>query len=314
MASLDVDQRFLGQLAKNVATDNSFLSSMLFKVLGLSIILSKKLIRARKLRKLDTTRDTKSLQLYHHIIWLSREGLVIIEQYAIPMVANYTDLKVLCFKLRASFYHIFVLFHNSPPATQASLAVQNAAQVDSEASTRSSRDRLEASMTRHARGPVTSQLPPGLAPVAIPKPTSSFLLPVMDYIPQATQCFEEAAKMSHQLLSGSHPLRLSVKLEYAAFVYDCLRDGDGSRRIAKKAIADVYNAQEGMDDQMFQDAAELVGILGRMTKRGLNSTPGSSRDPRSSSTSQSRTAPTSTAPTSNGGPPFVPSSGMDNPI
>ena len=60
-----------------------------------------------------------------------------------------------------------------------------------------------------------------------------------------------------------------MKTEYSAYLYDCLHDGDGSRRIAQVAIKDVYNAQEGMDDDMFEDAAELVGILGKMMKRGL---------------------------------------------
>src|SRR3989440_2748231 len=53
-------------------------------------------------------RETKSLQLYHHILWLSREGLVMVEQYVLPMVGSYLELKVLAYKLRASFYHIFV--------------------------------------------------------------------------------------------------------------------------------------------------------------------------------------------------------------
>lgn len=60
-----------------------------------------------------------------------------------------------------------------------------------------------------------------------------------------------------------------MKTEYSAYLYDCLHDGEGSRRLAQVAIKDVYNAQEGMDDDMFEDAAELVGILGKMMKRGL---------------------------------------------
>ena len=121
MASSEVDQKFLGRFAKSTGTANPFLSAMLYKVLGLSVILSKKLLRARRLRKLDTTRDTKSLQLYHHIIWLSREGLVIIEQYIVPMVEDYVELRVLAYKLRASFYHIFVLFHNQPSVNQTAI-------------------------------------------------------------------------------------------------------------------------------------------------------------------------------------------------
>ena len=122
MASSEVDQKFLGQFAKHIANDNAPLSSMLFKILGLSVILSKQLVRARKLRKLDPTRTTKSLDLYFHILWLSREGLAMVEQYVLPMVDTFGDLKMLSYKLRASFYHIFVLFHNQPPVSQITAA------------------------------------------------------------------------------------------------------------------------------------------------------------------------------------------------
>ncbi|KAI4269273.1 MAG: hypothetical protein LQ337_007382, partial [Flavoplaca oasis] len=115
MASSEVDQKYLGTFANECNNSNPYLSSFLYKVLGLSVLLSKKLLRARRLRKLDTTRDTKSLQLYHHIIWLAREGLVMIEQYIIPMSTSHDPvLNILALKLRASFYHIFVLFHNQP--------------------------------------------------------------------------------------------------------------------------------------------------------------------------------------------------------
>jgi hypothetical protein len=273
MASSDVDQKFLGQFAKKTGADNPFLSSMLYKILGLSVILSKKLVRARRLRKLDTTRDTKSLQLYHHIIWLSREGLVIMEQYVLPMVADYVELKVLSFKLRASFYHIFVLFHNQPSVNQTAIPSYTPSRDKGKGVDRSTS--IRASPTRDPSlegGPVrTGALPPGLAPVSVPKPSASFLLPAIDYIPIATSCFSQAATLADELLSGSHPLRLSVKMEYAAYIYDCLHDGEGSRKLAQQSIRDVYNAQEGMDDDMFEDAAVLVGILGKMMKRGLGS-------------------------------------------
>lgn len=310
MASSEVDQKFLGRFAKRINDDNPYLSSMLYKILGLSVILSKKLIRARRLRKLDTTRDTKSLQLYHHIIWLSREGLVIVEQYVLPMVANYhNELKVLSYKLRASFYHIFVLFHNYPPATQTAIPALSrppnlegtkeggsrrdlSSPISSGAPPRASASSSPTNLMNG--GPVGgSSLPPGLSNASMPKPTSSFLLPAVNFIPMASACFDEAAKMADRLLPGSHPIRLSVKLEHAAFTYDCLKDVEMSRRMAKHAIADVYNAQEEMDDDSFEDAAELVRILGRMMKRGLGSTPGGSSTPGagSSSTPGSRATP-----------------------
>ena len=298
MASSEVDQKFLGHFAAGTSHENSFLSGMLYKLLGLSVILSKKLLRARKLRRLDPTRETKSLQLYHHIIWLSREGLVITEQYVLPMVADYVELKVLAYKLRASFYHIFVLFHNQPsirqtgihnlPSSTSQMSLPNGAMTPGHTSKRQSsksspsvnRDSLTASpplAITPEGGPVGGGAhlhPPGLGPAPPSKSTSSFLLPAQDYVPTASSCFNTAATLAERLLPGSHPIRLSVKLEYAAFLYDCQHDFDSCRRLAKQAIADVYNAQEGMDDESFEDAAELVGILGKMIKRGNKTSSG----------------------------------------
>lgn len=269
MASLDVDQKFLAKFARETNNSNPFLSSWLYRVLGLSVILSKKLVRAKRLRKLDTTRDTKSLQLYHHIIWLAREGLVMVEQYIVPMVDAYVELKVLAYKLRASFYHIYVLFHNQPSINQTAIP-SFSPDVNGKAADRNS---IRASPNPLEGGPVRmpGSLPPGLAPVSIPKPSASFLLPAMNYIPTASSCFTAASRLSEDLLSGSHPIRLSVKTEYSAYLCDCLHDGDGSRKLAQQAIRDVYNASDGMDDEMFDDASALVQILGKMMTRGLPS-------------------------------------------
>lgn len=298
MASSEVDQKFLGHFATVTRHANSFLSSMLYKVLGLSVILSKKLLRARKLRRLDPTRETKSLQLYHHILWLSREGLVIVEQYVLPMVTDYVELKVLAYKLQASFYHIFVLFHNQPtvhhqsgiqslppstsnvnlPSNGTTAVVSNGKQLSTPGlSPDTNRGSITVSPPPDVYvkgGPVggsgrgTQHPPPGFGYAQPPKIAASFILPSLDYTPTATTCFTYVSSLADQLLPGSHPVRLSVKLEYSAYLYDCLHDNDSCRRLAKKAIADVYNAQEGMDDESFEDAAELVGILGKMVKRG----------------------------------------------
>ena len=282
MASSEVDQKALGTFAATTALEDSFLSAMLYKVLGLSVMLSKKLLRARRLRRLDPTRHTKSLQLYHHIIWLSREGLLILQEFVLPLVEVYVELKVLAYKLRASFYHVFVLFHNQPAVhipgiTTAVGGGTGIGSLSQEPGTRFSFKakpeilpvplELASRWERKSAGKATRH-PPGLAPVQPPKPASSFLLPSHDYTATATACFNQAATLAERMLSGSHPLRLSVKLEYAAYIYDCLHDPTASRRLAKQAIADVYNAQEGMDDESFEDAAEIVGILGRMVKRG----------------------------------------------
>ena len=123
MAVSQIEEKILGRLAKQTAPSNALLSASLYQVLGLSILLSRKLVKARKLRKLDTSRDTKSLQLYHHIIWLAREGLSITEVYILPYCQDGEqgpECRVMAAKLRASLYHVFCLFHNHPPISQLS--------------------------------------------------------------------------------------------------------------------------------------------------------------------------------------------------
>ncbi|KAH9870491.1 hypothetical protein IAQ61_005966 [Plenodomus lingam] len=306
MASLDFDQKFLGRIAKQTAESNPFLSDALYQILGLSVLLARRLIRARKLRKLDPTRDTPSLSAYQHILWMSREGLSILELYVLPYAQDNQhgpECRVLSVKLRASFYHIFCLFHNQPPVTAANLGstdprlpggppLPNSPRRKNDPGLSPSSKRAgkqptlrepinsmvsESSFVTNpyagAGGPVgtpspgpTINAPPGLNPIPIPQP-SSFILPPLNFVPLAGGYFTTATSYATSYLPGSHPLRLSVALEHSAFLWDCLHDHDGSRRIARRAIKDVYRAQEAMDDTEFEDAAELVSILGRMMKR-----------------------------------------------
>lgn len=322
MASSEVDQKFLGKLAKAVEPNNALLASMLFKTLGLSINLAGQLVKARKQRKLDKTRVTQSLELYFHIIWLSREGLVMLEQYVLPMVGDYGELKVLAYKLRASFYHIFVLFHNNPPVSAMGIITPEAmaASTMPSSTTPSRQDRgkgiarddddktTQSSLQpTHALegGPVGP--PPGFGPpTPTPEALAAFLLPSVDYLPMAHKYFKEAVELADSLLWGSHSLRLSVKTEYAAFLYECMHDAEGSRKLARDTIAEVYEATEGMDDDMFNDACELVTVLGKMMKRGL----ASSNPSRSRGQSPATMAGTSQASIATALPP----PGMDNPI
>ncbi|CAK7211135.1 hypothetical protein SBRCBS47491_001016 [Sporothrix bragantina] len=127
--------------------------------------------------------------------------------------------------------------------------------------------------------------PPGFGPEA----PAAFLLPSADYLPVANRYFIDAIALAESLLWGSHSLRLSVKTEYAAFLYECVHDVEGSRKLAKDTIAEVYEATEGIDNDMFSDACELVTVLGKMMKRGLNSST-SSRAKGSTRQSQAPTA------------------------
>lgn len=227
MASYEVDQKFLGRLAKDVEHDNPLLGSVLFKLLGLSLGLSDQLVQARRRRRREPAPYTAhTVKLFCHVVWLSREGLVLLEQYVLPMAGASPVLRVLASKLRASFYRIFVLFHPVVPP------------------------------------------PPGFETAAI-SPPAAFLLRPADYLPKAHECFREAARLADELLWGSHSLRLSVKAEYAAFLCESVGDGDAGRALAASAVDDVYEAGEGIDNDMFADSTDLVILLGNMTRRGM---------------------------------------------
>jgi len=303
MASSEVDIKFLMKFAQNMDGDVPFLSSYLYQILGNLTMLSPFVIKARKVRRLDTTRNTESIHLYWRIIWYAREGVEILENYVFPLIGKYTELKTLCYKLRASYFHLYVLFHNNPRISL------KGAQVHTPPGLKSPRNKLDkgkavdrgSSDDLHRPSSVQPTHPLEGGPVGgnqqpLPELSANFLIKSTDYRQDTLRHFQEACAIGEKTLWGSHPLHLSAKVEMCAFLYDCMHDREGSRLLAKRTIAEVYNAQEGMDDDMFEDAAELVSILGRMMKRGLGtgSTPGAS--------DSSRATPASPMP------------GMTNPI
>ncbi|KAL6849748.1 hypothetical protein ACO1O0_009293 [Amphichorda felina] len=308
MASSEVDQKFLGRLAKAVENDNPLLSTMLFKILGLSLSLAEQLVAARREQRPQAEPSPASLRRILHILWLSREGLVMLHQYVIPMVGNYVELKVLAYKLRASFHHIFVLFHNNPPVSNmANLTPEILAASTPPGTSRGENDGEERDLPSRSSsiqpthrlegGPVGP--PPGFE-INVSTMSPSSLLPWFDYLPIAHNHFKEAVQLADQLLWGSHSLRLSVKTEYAAFLYECVHDAEGSRKLAKASIAEAYDAEEGMCDDMFRDTCELVTVLGKMMKRGLGP----------DGTTRNKGKEPSHSPT----PKAIPLPGMENPI
>ncbi|KAK0615985.1 14-3-3 domain-containing protein [Bombardia bombarda] len=313
MASSEVDQKFLGKLAKEVENNNPLLAAVLFKLLGLSLNLSTQLIKAEKQRRHDKTQPMPELE---HIIWLSREGLVLLEQYVIPMVGNYVELKVLAFKLRASFYHIFVRFHNTPPIETIGLGTPEG-QTTTTVPGLLPPNRIDKGkgVARDDQGVPAQQAsrpgynleggPVGPPPGFGPEPAAAFLLKPNNYLPLAHRYFQDAVQLADQLLWGSHSLRLSVKTEFAAFLYECVHDAEGSRKLAKDAISHVYEATEGIDNDMFTDACDLVATLGKMMKRGLgsNNTLRSKAQGSSSETTGTQGTPRMEQPVNTSAPP-----------
>lgn len=240
-----------------------------------------------------------------------------VEQYVLPMVDNYVELKVLSYKLKASFFHIFVLFHNDPAVNDRinrrrsrsgsfdalfpdplSPRLSKSSSRDPHSATRSPPTGRQRSPAISLGGPVsaTTRTPPGLPIPTYPymngsaqsPPTATFLLPLRDYRKDALNAFNDANQLAERLLPGSHPIRLSVKVEFVAYLYDCLHEAEQSRKMARMSIRQVYEAQEGMDDESFEDAAEMVGILGRMMKRGLGQSGSGSQSGSGGATSRER--------------------------
>lgn len=232
MVGHEVDEKYLGTYAKTTASLSVPLSAGLYKLLGLSTLLSRKLLRARKQRKLDPTRTTKSLDLYRHIIWMAREGLGILHNEIQPEMAKYStlnELRVLVAKLNASFLHIFVLFDHTYQ-TQTAM-VPNFS------------PRLANGAAQHTNSSA------GLNGIGALNSQYAYIKPTID-------AFIKAEKSARDLLPGSHPLRLSVKLEYSAFLYDCTRDYENARNVAKKAVDEAFASMDAMDDDAFEDAME----------------------------------------------------------
>jgi hypothetical protein len=341
MAVSRIEEKILGRLARELpsSTTNDLLSSSLYQLLGLSVQLSKRLYRARKLRKLDPTRDTKSLQLYHHIIWLAREGLAITEHNVVTRLRldDYApEYRVMAAKMQASLLHVLCLFDSTTQARQSDIIIgvdadildspaykgpHHANEFEQQQSTGgpkniagqrqghdgSFRDPIpsmvsEASYVTNPYAAATQITPPtGSAPFAgehrratPSRPpglgvagtmsnliANTSILDEPNKVPAARSYFRHVQHLADTLLAPTHALRLSVSLEHSAFIWECAKDQEQARRIAKSAIKEVYASPEGLDDEQFNDAAALVQALGGLVKRrsfSAASTPQSGRD------------------------------------
>lgn len=280
MATHDIDQKILGTLAKQVGSSHPVVSAALFQVLGLSILLSRRVYRARALRY---RHDVKSLAVYHRIIWLAREGLALTDSYISPFAEQFTQkdplLKIVAEKLRGSFYHIFCMFNStsysiSLAAPPRNPSTETAVPQTGHVTRRNTplRDTIPSmlSETSYVTNPYSSSgagalsPPPGLLFADAPDPAA---LPNEDLVAIAHHSFERATWLAMQLLPGSAPLRLLLALEYATFLWECVHDKRESRAVAREAIADVYRAPEAMNDAEFEDATTLVEALGQAMRR-----------------------------------------------
>ncbi|TQS38417.1 hypothetical protein Golomagni_01076 [Golovinomyces magnicellulatus] len=258
MAVSVVDKKYLGRFASKFQVEHPLLARSLFQILGIFTLLSQKLKIACHLRRYDTTQNPASLDLFTRITWYAREGLKILEEYIIPMVANFGEVKVLAYKLRASFYHAYVLYQNNPI-----ICLKTGQKTRLRAMKESSTLLTENGKSVEDRPSDELSLPDSFLPklsleegnhktdseTKCPSATdirSISLIPALDYRPIAHHCFQEAVVLAKTHLYGSHPLRLSLMVE---------------------SISEVYEDQEGIDNEMFHDTLYFIGILGILMNR-----------------------------------------------
>ncbi|GAB7365548.1 hypothetical protein MBLNU230_g6620t1 [Neophaeotheca triangularis] len=84
--------------------------------------------------------------------------------------------------------------------------------------------------------------------------------------------FDTCQKLAQSLLTPAHALRLSVSLEHAAFLWDCVNEHASARKLARRTIKEVYASAEGLDDDEFAEASAMVQALGGIVKKGMDET------------------------------------------
>ncbi|KAH0287960.1 hypothetical protein KCU62_g5605, partial [Aureobasidium sp. EXF-3399] len=284
MAITRVDRKVLAHLINYYVSDNRIVVETLRTVLGLSVMLEQKLSQARRLRQFDKIREARSLDLYQQILFLAKEGLALTEVHIAPHCGENAEgiYQVMALKLRASFHHIFCLYHNTPPVRllrpneKKELSIFS---INYMANRKSQEFNLSASPNPSAKSFVTNPYaangqappvlahepdkvspkitlqshaaptrPPGLGMNATnfyepPVPASTFLMPPLDYTPETKRLFERAAKFAENFLHPAHPLVLSLALERATFLIDCLSDYEKSLKVVKKAARAAWLAR-----------------------------------------------------------------------
>ncbi|KEQ64607.1 uncharacterized protein M437DRAFT_12263, partial [Aureobasidium melanogenum CBS 110374] len=211
MALTQIDRKVLAHSINYYVSKNNTVVENLRTVLGISVMLEEKLAYVHDLRVLNIDLGVKSLDPYRELIFLAKEGLALTEVFIAPYCGESADAvyQVMALKLRASFHHIFCQYHNTPPPRTAPV---------------------------HPPG-FYLNTGVGYEP---PVSASTFLMPALDYTPETKRLFEVAVKCAEEKLHPAHPLVLSLALEQATFLMDCLADYDKSFKVVKKAARAAY--------------------------------------------------------------------------
>ncbi|KEQ79747.1 hypothetical protein M438DRAFT_240743, partial [Aureobasidium pullulans EXF-150] len=266
MSSAEIDRMVLAHWATQARKFNMILSQGICKVLAISCQLTDVLNRAYGQRTIDMSKETRSVALYQHIIFLAKEGLAHTEIYILPFCGRdaHAELQIMAVKMQATFHYIFCMYHNTPTVRQLQARQRSVGDPNSLGAKymAAREDWLKA----HAvQSPVSTAVPPTLA--LFPRTTparppglgmdriidydppvcaSAFLMPIMDYTPDTKLYFESASRRAKRLMPPSHVISLSVAHAHSEFLYECLGDYYGAMDVIKDAIRAAIEDDPGV--------------------------------------------------------------------
>lgn len=293
MALTEIDRKVLAHSINYYVSENKVVVENLRRVLGISVMLEEKISDIQALRLFNIPLGARPLDAYRELLFLAKEGLALTEVFIAPYCGESADgvYQVMALKLRASFHHIFCQYHNTPPVRllrQKKAEGLSAFSAYYLASRQDQNFDLAASPVPSVQSFVTNpyaanvQAPPVLAHVPAgdqprtaptyppglsannlmeyepPVGASTFLMPALDYTPETKRLFELAAKSAEQNLHPAHPLVLSIALEQATFLINCLADYEKAFKVIKRAVRAAYLVRKEVTEANWHDDVKIM--------------------------------------------------------
>jgi len=291
MAMTSLDQKLLSHLARSINKDNKVMGSDLHTLLGLSVQLAK---RVRTLDQYTSSADISQqelLALRHHVLFLVKQGLHIVEARLLPFTSDGqfgAVLQVEVALLRACLYHVLSVHHNTSSSDSTGKGQEILTELSAAKSTNQSKhDHSDPEATTSTiatndslitnpwllyptHNPLTSTTKTNSNIFATSTLTSlsashqhTFLLPPSHYTTPTSTYFTTAALFASSL-PGSHPLRLAVAVAHTKFLRQCMGESGQTetRTVAMAAVEAAWKARGwGLGDEEFEDAAGCVRVL-----------------------------------------------------
>lgn len=78
---------------------------------------------------------------------------------------------------------------------------------------------------------------------------------------RCVEYYQQSMKLSHQHLPSTHPLRLSISLNYSVCLYEVQREKRIACEIAKSAFDSAIQKLDDLDEHAYKDATLIMQLL-----------------------------------------------------